>query len=69
MCIRDRGVGVFGRNHARVYQELEQQGEPVRLAGVVDPNPVSYTHLDVYKRHDVDLLIRFIESSARGVIK
>jgi predicted dehydrogenase len=31
-------VGVFGRNHARVYQELEQQGEPVRLAGVVDPN-------------------------------
>ena len=32
------GVGVFGRNHARVYQELERQGEPVRLVGVVDPN-------------------------------
>jgi predicted dehydrogenase len=32
------GVGVFGRNHARVYQELEQQGEPVRLVGVVDPD-------------------------------
>ena len=32
------GVGVFGRNHARVYQELEQQGEAVRLVGVVDPN-------------------------------
>ncbi len=32
------GVGVFGRNHARVYQELEQQGEPIRLVGVVDPN-------------------------------
>jgi predicted dehydrogenase len=31
------GVGVFGRNHARVYRELEQQGEPVRLVGVVDP--------------------------------
>lgn len=30
------GVGVFGRNHARVYKELEQQGEPVRLLGVVD---------------------------------
>jgi predicted dehydrogenase len=30
------GVGVFGRNHARVYKELEQQGEPVLLAGVVD---------------------------------
>jgi predicted dehydrogenase len=32
------GVGVFGRNHARVYRELEQQGEPIRLVGVVDPN-------------------------------
>jgi predicted dehydrogenase len=31
-------VGVFGRNHARVYRELEQQGEPIRLVGVVDPN-------------------------------
>ncbi len=31
------GVGVFGRNHARVYKELEEQGEPVRLVGVVDP--------------------------------
>jgi predicted dehydrogenase len=32
------GVGVFGRNHARVYRELEQQGELVRLVGVVDPD-------------------------------
>jgi len=32
------GVGVFGRNHARVYQELEKQGEAVRLVGVVDSN-------------------------------
>jgi predicted dehydrogenase len=31
-------VGVFGRNHARVYKELEEQGEPVRLLGVVDPD-------------------------------
>jgi predicted dehydrogenase len=29
-------VGAFGRNHARVYKELEQQGEPLRLVGVVD---------------------------------
>ena len=29
---------MFGRNHARVYKELEQQGEPVRLLGVVDPD-------------------------------
>src|ERR1700747_1554835 len=32
------GAGVFGRNHARVYKELEQQGEPARLVGVVDPD-------------------------------
>ena len=32
------GVGVFGRNHARVYHELAQQGEPIRLVGVVDSN-------------------------------
>jgi len=32
------GVGVFGRNHARVYKELEKQGEPVHLLGVVDPD-------------------------------
>ena len=30
------GAGVFGRNHARVYKELEQQGEAARLIGVVD---------------------------------
>ena len=32
------GVGVFGRNHARIYKELELQGERVRLLGVVDPD-------------------------------
>ncbi len=30
------GVGAFGRNHARVYQQLQQAGR-VRLVGVVDP--------------------------------
>jgi predicted dehydrogenase len=30
------GAGAFGRNHARVYHELESQGEPVRLAAIVD---------------------------------
>jgi len=30
------GVGAFGRNHARVYQKLAQEGVPVRLVGVVD---------------------------------
>jgi len=30
------GVGAFGRNHARVYKQLEDHGEPIRLLGVVD---------------------------------
>jgi predicted dehydrogenase len=30
------GVGAFGRNHARVYHQLAQQGEPVTLAALVD---------------------------------
>ena len=34
------GVGAFGRNHARVYHELQQQGHGVELAAVVDPNQV-----------------------------
>lgn len=33
------GVGVFGRNHARVYSELQKQGEPVELVAVCDANP------------------------------
>jgi len=32
------GVGAFGRNHARVYHKLEQEGFPVHLLGVVDPD-------------------------------
>ena len=30
------GAGAFGRNHARVYHELQQANEGVRLAAVVD---------------------------------
>jgi len=30
------GAGAFGRNHARVYHQLAQQGEGVSLAAVVD---------------------------------
>jgi predicted dehydrogenase len=33
------GAGAFGRNHLRVYRELEQAGEAVELAGVVDREP------------------------------
>jgi predicted dehydrogenase len=30
------GAGAFGRNHARVYRELQKAGEPIELAAVVD---------------------------------
>ena len=30
------GVGAFGRNHARIYRQLQQEGKPIRLAAVVD---------------------------------
>ena len=33
------GVGAFGRNHARVYQQLQQAGS-VQLVAVVDPDKV-----------------------------
>ena len=32
------GAGAFGRNHLRVYRELEQAGEAVQLTAVVDSN-------------------------------
>lgn len=33
------GAGAFGRNHLRVYRELEQAGHAVRLVAVVDRIP------------------------------
>jgi predicted dehydrogenase len=30
------GTGAFGRNHARIYQQLAKEGEAIRLVGVVD---------------------------------
>jgi predicted dehydrogenase len=32
------GAGAFGRNHLRVYRELQQAGVPVEIAAVVDSN-------------------------------
>jgi predicted dehydrogenase len=32
------GAGAFGRNHLRVYRELEQAGYPVELTAVIDPD-------------------------------
>ncbi len=33
------GAGAFGRNHLRVYRDLQQRGRPVRLAAIVEPEP------------------------------
>jgi predicted dehydrogenase len=33
------GAGAFGRNHLRVYRELENAGQPIALAAAVDPDP------------------------------
>ena len=30
------GCGAFGRNHARIYKQLQQEGAGIELAGVVD---------------------------------
>ncbi len=35
------GAGAFGRNHLRIYRQLEQAGFGVHLAAVVDPDPAA----------------------------
>jgi predicted dehydrogenase len=35
------GAGVFGRNHLRVYRQLEHSGLGVRLAAVADTDPAA----------------------------
>jgi predicted dehydrogenase len=37
------GAGAFGRNHLRVYRELQQAGHPIQLVGVVDRDPATLT--------------------------
>lgn len=32
------GAGAFGRNHLRVYRELERDGQPVKLAAILESN-------------------------------
>ena len=35
------GAGAFGRNHLRVYRELERAGHPVQLAAIIDSDPTA----------------------------
>ncbi len=39
MNVAVAGAGAFGRNHLRVYRELEQSGHPVHLAAIIEANP------------------------------
>ncbi|HTU51661.1 MAG TPA: Gfo/Idh/MocA family oxidoreductase [Acidobacteriaceae bacterium] len=39
------GAGVFGRNHLRIWQTLQDAGAPVRLVGIVEPNSAAATNL------------------------
>ena len=46
------GAGTFGRNHLRVYRELERAGHKVELAAVIDPNEAAR------KRAEADFGVR-----------
>jgi predicted dehydrogenase len=61
-------VGAFGRNHARVYHQLAQQGEPVTLAAVVDPD---VSHADAIAREYGARTFASVEQliSARGEVQ
>ena len=39
------GAGAFGRNHLRIYRQLQQAGAQVRLAAVADPDPAAIASL------------------------
>lgn len=39
------GAGSFGRNHLRVWRELERAGEPVQLCAIVEPDAALATTL------------------------
>ena len=41
------GAGSFGRNHVRIYRQLEQEGFPVHLAAIIDPVPVDLAALSL----------------------
>ncbi len=63
------GAGAFGRNHARVYQQMEHAGEPVHLAAVADLDPARATALARQFGPDVAVFSDPGELIARGGIQ
>lgn len=41
------GAGSFGRNHLRIYRQLQQDGLPVHLAAIIDPAVSSVADLNL----------------------
>ncbi|HEV2462282.1 MAG TPA: Gfo/Idh/MocA family oxidoreductase [Acidobacteriaceae bacterium] len=39
------GAGAFGRNHLRVYRELEREGRAARLAAIIESDPARHSAL------------------------
>lgn len=65
------GAGAFGKNHARVYHQLSQEGVPVQLTAVVDSDP---TRADAVAKEyraralgSVEQLLTFNEIQAASV--
>ncbi|MGE5205781.1 MAG: Gfo/Idh/MocA family oxidoreductase [Chlamydiota bacterium] len=63
------GAGAFGRNHARVYRQLEQAGEPVRLAAIADLDAARATALARESGPKVIAFSNIGELIARGSIQ
>lgn len=40
------GAGAFGRNHLRIYRDLQQQGLPVRLTAIIETDPARTAALE-----------------------
>ena len=51
LAVVDPVMGDHGRPYRTITPQMRSRlGELVRVADIITPNPVSYTHLDVYKR-------------------
>ena len=59
------GAGAFGRNHLRVYRELQLAGEPVELVAVVDTDPA--TREEAAQRYGIAASASVAELLAAGL--